>query len=154
MDAAQRSAPMEIDMIDPTKQDREACAMEYLAGVRDLRGELERAMRAIADNQLSDLEESVSHQQALSTHLHTAAQGLSFSLEDGVSKWAASPLSGDLVCQIHAATNVLQNMNQCYSALLRHSSRCAGQMVLLSQTFQGEEATGSASNRQTWSCQM
>jgi hypothetical protein len=138
-------------MIDVRKQDGEARAMEYLACMRDLGGELERAMRAIADNRRSDLEESVSHQQQLCARLQTLAKGLSSGLEDSASKRA--PLSGDLVCQIYAATNVLQNMNQCYAALLQHSSRCAGQMVSLSQTFQGEETTGSASNRQTWSCQ-
>jgi len=117
-----------------------------------LGGELERAIQAIAENSLIDLEESVAHQQQLGVKLHALADGLSPQLDDDAP--ISTSLSGDIVYQIHAATEVLQNLNLCYAALLRHSSRCTGQMTALFQTFEGQDSIGPGTKRQTWSCTM
>jgi hypothetical protein len=139
-------------MTPTASSDCEARAADYLAAMCALGDELERAIQAIAENSLTDLEESVAHQQELSVKLHTLADGLSAQLDDDAP--ISTPLSGDIVYQIHAATEVLQNLNLCYAALLRHSSRGTGQMTALFQTFQGQESVSPGTKRQTWSCSV
>ena len=120
--------------------------------MRALGDELERAIQAIAENSLADLEESVANQQVLSAKLHALADGLSVQF-DG-DRQISAPLSGDIVYQIHAATEVLQNLNLCYAAMLRHSSRCARQMSSLFQAIPGQESIAPGTKRQTWSCNI
>ncbi len=140
-------------MKDPRFQDRLTLATDYLACMRALGDELVKAMRAISESALTDLEESVSNQQALSARLHILAEALSTRLEDKAGT-SALPLNGELVGQIYAAIEVLQNLNQCYAALLRHSSRYTGQMASLFQLFRGEGATGAVSKHRMLSCQI
>jgi hypothetical protein len=140
-------------MTDATTHDRHAQAADYLGSMRALGHDLERAMQAIAENSLADLEESVSNQQVLSVRLNNLVEGLSSEVADG-TQISTVLLRGDLGYQIRAASEVLQNLNQCYAALLRHSNRCTGQMASLFHALQGQEAAGSGSKYQTWSCQM
>lgn len=135
-------------MSDPSPQDRHAGAIEYLACMRALRNELDKAMQAISDNTLIGLEESVIRQQALGLQLHALAKDLSAQLNHGADSPTVQP-SGDLLSRLQTANADLQNLNRCYAALLRHSSHSAGQMALLFRAFQGQEA-----RHQPLSCQM
>jgi hypothetical protein len=58
--------------------------------------------------------------------------------------------------QLRAASAELQNLNQRYAALLKHSSRSVAMMASLFSSFQGQfqEASGPRLKHQTWSCQM
>src|SRR5208283_3750866 len=99
-------------------QDRDLKAAEYLQSLRSLTEELERAMQAIAHNQLAELEESIASQQALSAWLGELANELCGPLE---AKAAISrPLiDGQLEQQIRAASGTLQTLNHRYAILLQ-----------------------------------
>lgn len=142
-------------MIANGLQDRNGKVEEYLQLLRLLACELERAMHAITRNSLSEFEDSVSSQEALSTRLTELAGGLNFSTQRGAL--ANLPrASDDLMLQIQAASGTLQTLNQRYAALLHHSSRSVALMVSLFDSFKGnlQEETGARSKLQTWSCQM
>jgi hypothetical protein len=136
-------------------QDRDLKAAEYLQSLRSLTEELERAMQAIAHNQLAELEESIASQQALSARLGELANELCVPLE---AKAAISrPLiDGQLEQQIRAASGTLQTLNHRYAILLQHSSRSVALMASLFGSFKGQiqEASGPGLKHQTWSCQM
>ena len=138
-------------MSNPDSPNRQAQAAEYLACLSSLADELDRAMHAISENALSELEDSVATQHALSTRLHTLAGNLSAGLDDSATI-ATVPFNEDVVSHIYAATQALEHLNQCYAALLRHSSRCAGQMASVFRSFHGQEATGTG--RKKLSCQV
>jgi hypothetical protein len=135
--------------------DRNGTAAEYLQLLRSLAGEMERAMKAIAQNALPDLEESVASQQIMSARLLVLADELSAPLK---SNPAASPIKidEDMMQQVHVAGDALQNLNRRYAALLQHSSRSVALMSSLFSSFQGQfkEASGPRLKHQTWSCQM
>jgi hypothetical protein len=136
-------------------QDRDLKAAEYLRSLRSLTTELERAMQAIAHNQLAELEESIACQQVLSARLGELANELCVPLE---AKPAISrPLiDGQLEQQIRAASGTLQTLNHRYAILLQHSSRSVALMASLFSSFKGQiqEASGPGLKLQTWSCQM
>ncbi len=142
-------------MIAMDVQDRKTELREHLQLLRSLACELERAMNAIAQNSLPELEDSVANQQALGARLVKLADGLSANLRETT---AASPalVDEDLIQQIGAASGTLQKLNQRYSALLQHSSRSVELMVSLFSSFKGQFQEGSAprSKHQTWSCQI
>jgi hypothetical protein len=136
-------------------QDRDLKAAEYLQSLRSLTQELERAMQAIAHNELSELEESIASQQVLSARLSELANELCVPLE------AKPAISGtfidkNLEQQIRAASGTLQTLNHRYAILLQHSSRSVALMASLFSSFKGQfqEASGPRSKHQTWSCQM
>jgi hypothetical protein len=135
--------------------DRNGTAAEYLQLLRSLAGEMERAMKAIAQNALPDLEESVASQQIMSARLLVLADELSVPLK---SNPAASPIKidEDMMHQVLVAGDALQNLNRRYAALLQHSSRSVALMASLFSSFQGQfkEASGPRLKHQTWSCQM
>ena len=56
-------------MIESVAQDRESKLAEYLQLMRLMAFELDRAMKAIADNSLHALEDSVANQQVFSDRL-------------------------------------------------------------------------------------
>jgi phage terminase small subunit len=135
--------------------DRNEKAASHLQLLRSLANELERAMQAIAHNALSDLEESVANQQVLSAQLGEWAEDLDAPVE-------ASPASSqtrvdeDLMQQIYAANDRLQNLNHRYSMLLKLSSHSVALMASLFSSFKGQfqEAPGAGLKHHTWSCQM
>ncbi|MGP8258695.1 MAG: hypothetical protein ACLQM6_01950 [Acidobacteriaceae bacterium] len=136
-------------------QDRDRKAVEYLQSLRSLTHELERAMQAIAHNNLSELEESIESQQILSARLGELANDMCVPLEAD-SAISLPRLEDDLGQQIRSASASLQNLNLRYAALLKHSSRSLARMTSLFSSFQGhfQEASGPRLKHQTWSCQM
>jgi hypothetical protein len=137
--------------------DRESQAAEYLESLRSMTGEMERAMQAIADNALSEFEESVANQQLLSARLGTLANDLCVPLKsNAVVAQPGANIDDELMGQIRGAMAALQNLNRRYAALLQHSSRSVAVMASLFNSFQGQfqEASGPRLKHQTWSCQM
>lgn len=142
-------------MIANCLQDRNGKVEEYLQLLRLLACELERAMHAIAQNSLSEFEDCVCSQEALSARLTELAGELNFSARNGAPAGLPRPID-DLMMQIHAASGTLELLNQRYAALLQHSSRSVALMVSLFDSFKGnlQEGTGVRSKLQTWSCRM
>jgi len=136
-------------------QDRNQQAVEYLYVLRSLAAELERAMQAIAQNRLSDLEDSVANQQTLSNRLGELVHELCIPLEADATVFETST-DDDRMRQILTASTALQKLNQRYAALLKHSSRSVALMASLFGSFKGQfqEASGPRLKHQTWSCQM
>jgi hypothetical protein len=136
-------------------EDRNTKAAEHLESLHSLANELEKAMRAIANNAVSDLEESVTNQQILCARLIKLAGELSLPVEDYPSA-SIGAIDEDLMHQIWAASGTLHQLNQRYAALLQHSSRSVALMTSLFSSFQGQiqEVSGPGSKHQTWSCQM
>ena len=137
-------------------QDRNQQAVEYLYVLRSLATELERAMQAIAQNRLSDLEDSVANQQMLSSRLGELVRELCVPLEADTAIFKTNTDDDDQMRQILTASAALQKLNQRYAALLKHSSRSVALMASLFGSFKGQfqEASGSRLKHQTWSCQM
>jgi hypothetical protein len=142
-------------MMTVVAQDRNHKAAEYLTVLGSLGDELQIAMRAIADNALSQFEDSVAHQQRLSARLVVLADELSIPLNADPAT-PVTPIDGDLMQQIHVAGDSLQKLNRGYAALLQHSSRSTAMMVSLFASIRGQfqEASGPRLKYQTWSCQM
>lgn len=136
-------------------QDRNSKATEHLQLLRSLAKELERAMQAIAQNALSEFEDSIARQQVLSARLGELADDLCAPLE-ATSASSQSLVNDELWFQIFAANDTLQALNQRYSILLRLSSHSVALMASLFSSFKGQfqEASGSGLKYQTWSCQM
>jgi hypothetical protein len=151
-------------------QDRKDNAAEYLQLLRSLAGEMEKAMQAMTQNALPDLEESVSNQQMMSARLLVLAEALSGPLKFNPAKSipaAVNPVStnpvrpsmnidADMMHQVQVANESLQKLNRRYAALLEHSSRSVAMMSSLFGSLQGQfkEASGPRLKHQTWSCQM
>jgi hypothetical protein len=137
-------------MIAAEAQSRTVTAGEHLRLVQLLGRELERAMNAIARNDLPELEDSIANQQAVSFALGELAQQLGTPIAP--SDFSASPENGWSE-QIRRAVQELQKLNLRYSLLLQHSSRSAAQMAAL---FRGQfqEGSGPRSKHQTWSCRV
>jgi hypothetical protein len=136
-------------------QNRNRKAAEYLQLLGALGDELEKAMHAIAQNALPDLEESVANQHALSSRLTSLVNQVCIPLE------TEAPISQhcvdeDMIRQIRSASCSLQQLNRRYAALLQHSSRSVAQMAALFNSVRGQiqEASGTRLKVQTWSCQM
>ena len=142
-------------MIESVAQDRESKLAEYLQLMRLMAFELDRAMKAIADNSLQALEDSVANQQVFSDRLGELAEDLCRpASERSVSQ--AKEVNSRLMEQIGAASDTLQNLNRRYSALLKHSSHSVALMVSLFSSFQGQmqEDSGARLKQHTWSCQI
>lgn len=142
-------------MIAVDVRTRSVKAGEHLQLLRSLASELERAMDAMARNDLQELEDSVTNQQELSQQLGQLADEL------GSSAYASNPVpaeptDSDLMGEIRTAAGELQRLNFRYSVLLQHSSRSVALMTSLFTSFQGQlrEASGPRLKQQTWSCQM
>jgi hypothetical protein len=136
----------------PTRSDR---AGEHLQLLRSLSIEIERAMRAIASNNLNEFEESVANQQSLSLQLGDLADDLR---DSALAHRAASAeaIEPDLMLGIRAAADELNKLNLRYSILLKYSSRSVATMAALFNSFKGQfqEASGPRLKHQTWSCRM
>ena len=142
-------------MIAAIVQERNEQAEEYLLLLRSLATELESAMQAIAQNRLTDLEESVANQQMMSGRLCVLVDQLCVSLE-GNSTMRQTHTDDQQMRQIVLASEALQKLNQRYAALLKYSSRSVALMSSLFGSFKGQlqEASGPRLKYQTWSCQM
>jgi len=142
-------------MIALDVQDRKIELEQHLQLLRSLACELERAMNAVAQNSLPELEDSIANQQVLSARLSKLANGLSRDFRETTAPSLAH-LDRDLMRQIGVASSTLQKLNQRYSALIQHSSRSVELMVSLFSSFKGQFQEGSAprSKHQTWSCQI
>ena len=136
-------------------QSRSLKAAEHLKLLHSLAAELERAMRAIASNQLGEFEDSVASQQELSSRLTELAGELGKMASDA-GPAPSDSVADDLMQEIRAAAGELQDLNLRYSCLLQHASRSAAQMVSLFYSFKGQlmEVPGDGSKVQTWSCQV
>jgi hypothetical protein len=142
-------------MIETVVQDRNRKLAEYLQLLRLMAFELDRAMKAIVQNSLSALEDSVRNQQVFSDRLGELANDLCGTA--GERPMPSTPQSdGGLTDQICAASDALQNLNRRYSALIKHSSHSVALMVSLFSSFQGQmqEDSGPRLKQQTWSCQI
>jgi hypothetical protein len=137
------------------QRNRNRKAAEYLQLLGVLSAELEKAMHAIAHNALSDLEESVVNQQALSGRLTSLVNQICVPLETAAPS-SQPGMDEDMMRQIRSASDSLQKLNRRYAALLQHSSRSVAQMAALFNSVRGQiqEASGPRLKVQTWSCQM
>lgn len=111
-------------------------AGEHLELMRALAFELERAMDAIARNDLPGLEDSIATQQSLCVLLSNSSQQIakrSRQLAD-----SAESLDPEIKRQIGDATGELMKLNQRYSILLKHSSRSAQMMALMFSSYRGQ----------------
>lgn len=142
-------------MTNAVAQDRNRNASEYLRLLGSLRDELSKAMQAIAENALTQFEESVAVQQILSARLVELADQISVPLNTDSAPPSTS-IDEDLKRQILIAGDSLQKLNRGYAALLQHSSRSTALMVSLFASVRGQfqEASGPRLKYQTWSCQM
>lgn len=142
-------------MIATGSQDSNREATEYLQTLRSLVCELKTALDAISQNALSDFEESVANQEVLSVRLGLLAGNLSVSRDLNLSI-PQTHMDNDLKRQIRDAAEELQQLNRGYAALLQYSSHSGAMMASLVASFNGQfqEASGSGSQYQTWSCQM
>ncbi|HSZ16165.1 MAG TPA: hypothetical protein VK764_03625 [Terracidiphilus sp.] len=136
-------------------QDRNGKLGEYLELLHSMAHELDRSMRAIAQNSLPSLEDSVSNQQAIAERLRELADELSKPPQIR-SAALASQDDESLIGQIHGAAETLQTLNKRYSALLKHSSHSVALMVSLFSSFRGQiqEGAGPGLKQATWSCQV
>jgi flagellar biosynthesis/type III secretory pathway chaperone len=134
-------------------QTRNRAAGEHLVLLRSLARELERAIEAIAHNNLAELEESIATQQDLSVRLTELAHNRR---EAGTQPPSAHNIDLDLRGEIQTAAGELQKLNLRYSLLIEHSSRSAAQMAALFRSFRGQiqEASGARENHSTLSCQV
>jgi hypothetical protein len=142
-------------MIAVSVRTRTVQAGEHLQLLRSLAGELERAMRAIARNDIDELEQSIANQQEMSSQLSNLADDLNAPAHAHLP-FSSDSIDADLIQEIQAAAGELQTLNLRYSILLKHSSRSVAMMASLFSSFRGEfqEASGTRLKHQTWSCQM
>lgn len=141
-------------MIVADVKTRNTKAGEHLALLRSLARELERAMTAIASNNLRELEDSIAAQQILSGQLSDLAQELSAPAPQDAAP--AESIDPALRAQIGAANTELQKLNLRYSCLIQHSSRSVALMASLLNSFrlQLREASGEGLQHRTLSCQV
>ena len=132
---------------------RKEQAAEHLELLHSLARELERAMSAIVQNDVSEFEDSLALQQALSERLTALVQPLA---PAPAATRAASGVDPNLGPQIRAAAEAVRTLNLRYSILLQHASRSVAMMVSLFRSFQGEmqEGSGAGLHHATWSCRI
>jgi hypothetical protein len=134
-------------------QTRNTKAGEHLTLLRSLARELERAMSAIAGNNLRELEDSITEQQILSARLSDLAQELRTPATPGAMA-APNSIDPTLREQIGAANAELQKLNLRYSYLIQHSSRSVALMASLLNSFRGQLREAPGEGRRTLSCQV
>jgi len=139
-------------MIGADVQTRNTKAGEHLALLRSLARELERAMTAIAGNNLRELEDSIAAQQTLSGQLSDLAQELRAPVPEDAAP--AESIDPALRAQIGAANAELQKLNLRYSCLIQHSSRSVALMASLLNSFRGQIREASGEGLRTLSCQV
>ncbi len=148
-------------------EDRIRRTREQIELLCTVRSELESAMLAIAQNRLSDLEESIAEQEAMTARLRLVLGGEATPGEEsrqratGVPAGFALQEAGldqgqDLSEELWIAGKELQQTARIYARLLEHSSHSAALMASLlgSMRERGREVSGSGTRYQTWSCQI
>jgi len=130
-------------------------AEEYLANLRALSSELDRAMKAVVNRELSSLQDSVRLQREICARLAFFGHG-SHARLNGNPNPDASESRPDVALEIKAAVETLLKLNKTYSALLRHSGDT---LRLFAALFQGHHASAPVTsvghtNLHTWSCEL
>lgn len=136
--------------VAPTRGQR---AGEHLRLLQALSLELEKAIHAIACDDLATLTSSIACQDEMSEQLNRLADALATSQ----SGPAAEPLDQDLKRQLLESSQQLDQLNLRYSLLLKHSSRSVAMMATLFRSFSGEiqeEVADKDQRQQTWSCRI
>ncbi|HEX4155120.1 MAG TPA: hypothetical protein VHY48_05865 [Acidobacteriaceae bacterium] len=124
---------------------------QYLEQSHRLAAELQRGMDSIAANALADFEESIANQQSIAAHLTELAKDFALPAQGSLT---GSPLGdSEIAAQIQAANRHLQVLNKRYSALLRHSTQSAAQMISLLTSLKGYYRQTSGPSHQGWSCE-
>jgi hypothetical protein len=135
-------------------QTHDQLAASYLQHLRALAGEISVAMNAVAKNAIATLHESVDRQEMLCVLL----ANLALTYSKHIQSSGRLPVFSDssLAPQIQAATGAIRDLNLQYAALLKHSGRSVELLLSLYRTHTGQlqEAAGSRSKRQTWSCEI
>ena len=141
-------------MNDEAVQTHDQLAARYLQYLQALAAEISVAMDAIAKNAIAGLQESIDRQEMLCALLANLAVTHSNPIP---SSGRALVFSNSSVArEIQAAIGAIRDLNLQYAALLKHSGRSVALLLSLcrSHTGQLQEAAGSRSKRQTWSCEM
>ena len=142
-------------MNDKAVQTRDQLAATYLLQLQALAFEISVAMDAIAANALISFQESVAKQEMLCGVLANMANTIS---EDVRSSEQPLPVlsDGSVERKIRSTSEAIRQLNLQYAALLKHSGRSIALLASLCRSHTGrfEEARGSRSKRQTWSCEM
>jgi hypothetical protein len=142
-------------MNDKAVQSRDQLAAMYLLQLQALAFEISVAMDAIAANALISLQESVAKQEMLCGVLANMASTISEHVRS--SERPLPVLSdGSVERRIRSTSEAIRQLNLQYAALLKHSGRSIALLASLCRSHTGrfEEARGSRSKRQTWSCEM
>jgi hypothetical protein len=142
-------------MNDKAVQTHEELAASYLQQLQALAFEISVAMDAIARNAITTLQESVAKQEMLCAVLANLAHTIGEPVTS--SERLSLVLTDNSVARkIRATSMAIQDLNLQYAALLKHSGRSIALLVSLcrSHTGQLQEAGGSRSKHQTWSCEM
>ena len=130
-------------------------AEEYLANLRVLASELDRAMKAVVNQELWSLKESVRLQRETCARLSYFGRPPESRLANNPHLEAIGPES-DIANEIKAAIDRLLTLNRTYSALLRHSGDT---LRVFATLFRGHynsapTSSGGQANLRTWSCEL
>jgi hypothetical protein len=128
---------------------------EYLVNLRILASELDRAMKAVVDQELPSLQDSLQLQQATCAQLSFLAQQANDRPAQELSR-QSSALDPDLAVEIRDAAENLIVLNRNYSALLRHSEDTLRLFVELFRCYQGsaQSSHSARASISTWSCEL
>lgn len=128
---------------------------EYLANLRILASELDRAIKAVVDQELPSLQDSLQLQQATCAQLSFLAQRANNRPVQDLSRQPAA-LDPDLAGEIRDAAEALMMLNRNYSALLRHSEDTLRLFAELFRCYQGSapSSPGTRASISTWSCEF
>ncbi|MDR3735504.1 MAG: hypothetical protein P4L10_08220 [Acidobacteriaceae bacterium] len=134
---------------------RDAAAIVYLQQLQLLAAEIQVAMKAIASNALSVMEESVAKQEMLCAVLREKAKTIGDGLRSPVQRIPHCP-DDTIEFRIMTTSAAIRELNLQYASLLKHSGRSIHLLASLcrSQAGQIREDRGTRSKRQTWSCEM
>jgi hypothetical protein len=129
-------------------------AEEYLATLQTLAHELDRAMSAIAAQELPIFEDSVTRQ--LATCVRLAEIPARATARRRNQSDSILPVDAELAARISAATGTLVTLNKRYAALLKHSGETMRLFAGLFRSYSDhpEQGSGTHSNLRTWSCEL
>jgi hypothetical protein len=142
-------------MNDRAPETCDRIAAVYLQQLQELAGELCFATDAIATNALPRFQESVARQEMLCASLASMAGRVSEEFRSP-NRVLSSSIDFSLQSRIHAAGDVLRELNLRYAALLKHSGKTIALLASLCNSHTGrfQEARGPRLKHQTWSCEM
>ncbi len=130
---------------------------EYLANLQVLTRELDRAMKAVVDQELPSLQDSLDLQQAACAQLSFLAHCVNARAVQDIEDLdlTVAPLDPDLAGEIRETAETLIILNRNYSALLRHSEDTLRLFAELFRCYQGwaQSPHGNKNAPSTWSCE-